>query len=114
MARLLPLLLLLLGGRALLRHRRRRARALSIVLRLGALVLRSCRASLLRRCGRSLHRRRLVVLAHDGVTRLVAVVLASKLLLLLDLLRIAIPRVLPLVSRQRRWRSTKAHLFSMA
>ena len=63
------------------------------------MYMRRARSSLLGRRGGSLCRLLLVVLAHDGVTRLVAVVLITKLLLLFDLVRIAIPRVLPLVRR---------------
>ena len=54
-----------------------------------------------RRRGRCLRGLRLVVLADHGVMRLVAVLLAAKRLLLLELLGIPISRILPLVDGQR-------------
>ena len=67
-------------------------------MRAGTLSIVWPRISVLRRSG--LAALRLVVLLHDRVMRLVAVVLIAQCLLLLDLAGIVIAGILPLVRRQ--------------
>jgi hypothetical protein len=57
--------------------------------------------------GRSLHGRCLIMLPHQGIARLVTVILVVNIPLLLDL-RIALPRILSLIDRERcrRWSRT--------